>query len=163
MDCWPIEKVMDAELSVEGRVRNVRGTELDMTSRAWVGLVAKIPLYNGADVERERQREFQRRQTVAEAVGRLHVALSDIDRVVRQADITKALERRARERVRLGVAETAEQVGYFERVAALESERLKSLASAQQARLSLLAMCAPGRMQELDGFIRPYLEGGRKK
>jgi hypothetical protein len=165
LECWPIEKVIDATVSLEGRVRNVRGPELEnqtRDSRAWVGIVARVPLYNGADVERERQREFQRRIKAAEAVGLLMTAITDVERVDRQAGLMRALERRAQERVRLGVADTSEQVAYLEKTAALESDRLKYDAAAQRARLELLALCAPGRVDQLDDFVRPFIEKRRR-
>jgi hypothetical protein len=124
--------------------------------------VARVPLYNGADVERERQREFQRRIKAAEAVGLLMTAITDVERVDRQAGLMRALERRAQERVRLGVADTSEQVAYLEKTAALESDRLKYDAAAQRARLELLALCAPGRVDQLDDFVRPFIEKRRR-
>lgn len=162
LECWPIEKVIDANVSIEGRLRNIRGTDYENQSRAWVGLVAKIPLYAGADVERERHREFQRRTKAAEAVGALLTALTDVERVDRQAELLRALERRAQERVRLGVGETGEQVAYLEKTAGLESERLKYGASVQRARLELLSLCAPGRVDSLDDFVMPYIERRRR-
>lgn len=166
LSCWPVGSIMNAEISLEGRARSVRGSEFDGStitqgSRSWVGIVAKIPLYNGAEVERERQREFQRRTKAAEAVGAMLTALTDGERVRREAELVRALERRSQERVRLGVVETSEQVRYLEKVAALESEGLKYGASAQRARLDLLALCSAERVEELDQFIRPFIDWRR--
>ena len=160
--CWPLEKVMDLTVSLEGRARNVRGSDFENQNRAWVGVVAKIPLYNGGDVERERQREFMRRTKAAESVGALLLALTDVERVDRQAALTRALERRAQERVRLGVAETGEQVAYLEKAAALESDRLRHESAVQRARLELLSLCVPERIDALDDFIRPYVDRRRR-
>ena len=167
LTCWPVGSLMNAEVSLEGRARNVRGSDFDGTtitqgSRSWVGIVAKIPLWNGAEVERERQREFQRRTKAAEAVGAMLTALTDGERVKRETELVRALERRSQERVRLGVVETSEQVRYLEKVAALESESLKYGASVQRARLDLLALCSAERVEELDQFIRPFIDRRRR-
>ena len=168
LECWPVGSIMNAEINLEGHARSVAGSDFNGStitqgSRTWVGIVAKIPLYNGAEVDRERQREFARRTKAAEAVGAMLTALTDGERVRREADLVRALERRSQERVRLGVAETAEQVRYLEKSAALESEAAKYGASAQRARLDLLALCSAERVDQLDEFIRPFIDGGRRR
>lgn len=163
LGCWPVGSLMNAEVLLEGRVRTQPSAEFDGATittgaRSSVGVLVRVPLYSGAEVDRERQREFMRRTKAAEAVGALLTALTDGERVRREIELMKALERRAQQRVRLGVVETSEQVRYLEKVASLESEKARYGASTQRARLDLLALCAAERVNALDGFILPYIE-----
>lgn len=166
LTCWPAQTYMRAEVFVEGRARTETGTFLDSsgtvstTGKTAAALVARIPLYSAAELDREREREFARRTKVADAVGELVAALADRHRMRRELDITRALERRSQERIKIGVAETSEQVRYLEKVASLESELLKQHGTIQKARLVLVGHCTAQAGDALDRHLVQYI-GGR--
>ena len=160
LNCWPAPSYFRADVSLEGRLRNDRSAVLNADggiesgSRASAALVVRVPLYSGAELDREREREYMRRGKAADAVGDLIAALADRNRTLRELQLMRALERRAQERVRIGVAETAEQVKYLEKVADLEGAVIKQRGTIEKTRLALLGMCAA---QQTDGFDR-YIE-----
>ncbi|GAB2882769.1 hypothetical protein GCM10027277_59390 [Pseudoduganella ginsengisoli] len=88
--------------------------------------MARIPLISASELDKERNREAERRGKIAEAVGSLVAARAERVMQTRQLSLLQALEKRAQERVRIGVAETSEQVHYLEQVAALET-RIQAL------------------------------------
>lgn len=166
LSCWPSQTYMRAEVFVEGRARTETGTYLDTsgtvntTGKTSAALVARIPLYSAAELDREREREFARRTKIADAVGELVAALADRHRMRRELEITRALERRSQERIKIGVAETSEQVRYLEKVASLESELLKQHGTIQKARLVLVGHCTANAGDALDRHLVQFI-GGR--
>ncbi len=163
LHCWPAQTYMRAEVFVEGRARTESGSYLDSSGsvttsgRTSAALVARIPLYSAAELDREREREFARRTKIADAVGELVASLADRHRMRRELEITRALERRSQERIRIGVAETAEQVRYLEKVASLESELLKQHGAIQKARLVLVGHCTAQAGDVLDRHLVQYI------
>jgi chromosome segregation ATPase len=154
---------MRAEVSVEGRVRSDTGSYVDSSgtitggSRAGVALVARVPLYSAAEMDREREREYARRVKVADAVGAFVTALGEREKHQRELALMRALERRSQERVKIGVAETAEQVRYLERVASIEGELLKLRGQIQKARLEMIGHCSAPTADGLDRHLVQFI------
>lgn len=174
VDCWPAKSFMRAEINLEARVNKRTGdgstttlntTDGLMESRTgggekYVGLVAKIPLYSSLELDREREREAGRRTKIAEAIGGLLGAISENELNKRQLALSRALEKRAQERVGMGVAETGEQVGYLKEVAKLEGESYKLRAGVTKARLTIVGMCEDGpRANFVDDYIKEFTKG----
>ena len=163
--CWPAPTYFRTEEHLEGRLRTDQINYLDETgtirgaSRAGVALVARVPLYSAAELDREREREYGRRTKLAEAVGVFVTALSERYKARRELDLTRALERRSQERVKIGVAETAEQVKYLERVASLEGEMLRLGGQIQKSRLELIGHCNARESEILDRHLVQFIEG----
>ena len=161
--CWPAASYMRAEVSVEGRVRSDTGSYVDSSgtitggSRAGVALVARVPLYSAAEMDREREREYARRVKVADAVGAFVTALGEREKHQRELALMRALERRSQERVKIGVAETAEQVRYLERVASIEGELLKLRGQIQKARLEMIGHCSAPTADGLDRHLVQFI------
>lgn len=166
--CWPVRSLFRGEVTLEGRVRNDRSLYLDESSglssgssRASAALVARIPLYSAIELDREREREWARRVRVAESAGQFVSVLAERDKLRRQLDLLRALERRSQERVRAGVAETAEQVGFLEKVAAAEGEIVRLSGALQKARIELLGNCHELQADALDAHIKQLLASTR--
>lgn len=163
LGCWPVPTFMRAEVTLEGRVRTDRNSYLDeggstrSGSRAAVAVVARIPLYSAMELDREREREYQRRTKLADSVGAFVALLAERQKHLRQLELMRALERRAQERVKLGVTETAEQVGYLEKVAAVEGTLLKQRGDFQKARLELIGHCSTTQADGLDRHIMQFM------
>ena len=166
--CWPVRSLFRGEVTLEGRLRNERGLYLDDShgvssggSRASAALVARLPLYSAIELDREREREWSRRVRVAESAGAFVSVLAERDKLRRQLDLLRALERRSQERVRAGVAETAEQVGFMEKVAASEGEIVRLSGLLQKARIELLGNCHEQQADGLDAHLNQLLASAR--
>lgn len=165
LECWPAPSYFKAEVGVEGRLRSDRVNYLDESgmatgsARAAVALVARIPLYSAMDIDREREREYLRRVKVADAVGVFYTALTDRERARRQLALMRAMERRAQERVKIGVTDTTEQVGYLEKVSSIEGELLKLRGQIEKSRLELIGHCSVTAGNELDRVLVQYIGG----
>lgn len=164
--CWPVPSFMRAEVTLEGRLRSDRTTYLDETGsarsagRAGVGVVARLPLYSALELDREREREYMRRTKLADAVGNFVSLLATRQKHVRELELMRALERRSQERVKSGLTETAEQVGYMEKVAALEGALLMQSGQLQKARLELIGHCSPTQADDVDRHILQFMPPG---
>lgn len=166
--CWPVRSLFRGEVTLEGRLRNERGLYLDDssglssgTSRASAALVARIPLYSAIELDREREREWSRRVRVAESAGQFVSVLAERDKLRRQLDLLRALERRSQERVLAGVAETTEQVAFMEKVAGAEGEIVRLTGMLQKARIELLGNCHELQADTLDAHIKQLLASRR--
>jgi hypothetical protein len=163
LNCWPAPSFMRAEVALEGRVRSERTQTMDSDGtvrsggRAGVGVVARLPLYSAMELDREREREYMRRTKLADATGNFLSILAERQKHVRQLELMRALERRAQERVKAGITETSEQVGYLEKVAGLEGELLKQSGMLQKARLELIGHCSSAQADDVDRYILQYI------
>lgn len=168
LNCWPVPSFMRAEVSLEGRARTDRSQMMEedgsvrTAGRLGVALVARLPLYSALELDREREREYMRRTKLADATGNFISILAERQKHVRQLELLRALERRSQERVKAGITETGEQVGFMEKVAATEGELLKQSGQLQKARLELLGHCSQLQADEVDRYILQYMpKGGR--
>lgn len=161
--CWPVPTVFRAEVTLEGRARTDRASYMDDagsmrgSSRASVAVVARVPLYSALELDREREREYMRRTKLADAVGAFVALLAERDKHRRALDLMRSLERRAQERVKIGVAETAEQVAYLEKVAALEGTLLHQRGLLEKSRLELIGHCSPSQADDVDRYIGQFM------
>ena len=163
LDCFPAPSWFRGELSAIARAGTRSAVDIGSDGTlnggsAYVGIVAKIPLYSPVEYARIREEESQRRTEIAKAVAALNSAVTKRAIARRAAALYRSLESRAAQRVRYGVADTAEQVRYVEAVA--EQERAESAANADitAARLTLVGMCADDRAESVDALIRAMLE-----
>ena len=163
LKCFPAPSWFRGELSAIAKVGSSSAADIgpDGTlngGTAYVGIVAKIPLYSPVEYARIRELESRRRVEIANAVAALNSAVTKRAIAKRAAALYRSLESRAAQRVRYGVADTAEQVRYVEAVA--EQERAASSAEAEitAARLTLVGMCADDRAESVDALIRTMLE-----
>lgn len=145
-DCWPAPSLFRPELSLELRGGRKFGdvSPTDQTQANYAGLVAKIPLYSPTELDRQREHEAKRQGEAAAAAGAIVQALAERARAARETQLYEALERRSRQRVFEGVADTDEQVGALRRVADAHTRAADASAKLTAAKLSLLAMCQRG-------------------
>jgi hypothetical protein len=149
-DCYPAKSYFRPELVLQSRLSSAKGSYVDdngqttANNRASVSLVLSVPLYSSKELDTEREREYRRRITVADNVATLAETRAKIQVARRELDLIRALEQRAQARVKIGVAETAEQVKYLTRVVELENELVLQQAKLQNAQLQLEAHCENG-------------------
>lgn len=145
-DCWPAPSLFRPELSLELRGGRKFGdvSPTDQTQANYAGLVARIPLYSPTELDRQREHEAKRQGEAAAAAGAIVQALAERARAARETQLYEALERRSRQRVFEGVADTDEQVSALRRVADAHTRTADAAAKLTAAKLSLLAMCQRG-------------------
>ena len=163
--CYPAPTWFRGELAAIARMGTSAASDLTdpatTGSKTYLGLVAKIPLYAPAEAGRERERESARRVQIAQAVAQLNEAATRRAVAQRKLALFLSLESRAALRVRHGVANTAEQVGYLEKVAIQEEAVAKANADITAARLTLRGMCQEDRAEEVDRMIAGMLGEAR--
>lgn len=158
-NCWPAKSWFRPELSLEARGGQTFGSvgKNDQTQADYVGIVARIPLYSPAEIDREREREALRMQQAATNVGNIVQALVERHRAKRETELYEAIERRARMRVAEGVTETSEQVNALKQVADSHTDTAKAAAKLTAARLALSALCQRDRVAPLENYLNETL------
>lgn len=158
-DCWPAKSWFRPELSLEARSGQKFGPvgPNDQTQANYVGVVARMPLYSAAELDREREREAGRQQEAAANVGRIVEAITERHRAGREIELFEALETRSRQRVAEGVAETAEQVSALKQVANAHTAQAMATAKLAAARLALLALCQRDRAGDVEHYLNETL------
>jgi hypothetical protein len=173
--CWPGPSLFRLELTAQAGTKqrqsdqqqnifnpNTGAFESQASGKGsehFVGLVASMPLYSAMEIDRERVREAQRRGVIAQAVGNLGEAIGQMEVTLHQVKLYRAVERRSQERVALGVAETAEQLGVIQTLATLEGSLYKYRAQISTARLTIVGLCAEDRSNFVDAYIAKFTAG----
>ena len=154
-DCYPAQSLFRPELALKARASTSKSLTMSDVgavstgSRGSVDLVLSIPLWSASELERDREKEYTRRVKASDNVGALIEAEANIAVKERALILARALEKRARERVMQGVADTAEQVAQLKDVVTLEADLIGSRAAIEKAKLALEANCVDGRVVDL--------------
>jgi hypothetical protein len=98
-------------------------------------------LYSYGEIDRERQRELERRNQTAQTVGKLYQRLADLEIARRTRALAVSIEARSGRRVAAGVADTGEQIAAIKAVADAETSVISANADLIAARLTLIGMC----------------------
>lgn len=148
LTCYPTRSWWQPEVSFEARAAqrpSSASNTVASEAATYAGVVARIPLYSAVEVDRERVRELQRRETVAQAVSEFDLSLRQRAIHRRELAMFRALERRSIKRVAAGIADTTEQVSAMKDVAARENDIATDEAKIIKSRLSLVGMCKDRR------------------
>lgn len=159
MDCYPARSWFRGELSAElrGTSRNLSTYDgTTTTSGSGAALVLRVPLYSAQEAEREREREASRRLKVAGSVGTFVEALVTYRLADRELELLKGIEARARTRVQVGVADTAEQIKALRDVAALELKRVELLSKIVTSRIELVGLCQADKVDALNAYLTRF-------
>lgn len=157
--CYPEKSKFKLDVELQTSFTN-RAT-YDYTGTAigqhYIGIVARMPIYSVTELNRERAKEHSRRVDTAATVGALMTALASRNHALRELGLYSSLEARAQIRVAQGVSETAEQVGYLERVAMAQKALITAQAGLVQQRLSLISQCADDKAGPINTYIQRLL------
>lgn len=157
--CWPSNHRWNAEFSLEARVGQRAGAWFDSSgyisnvSPSTVSLIAHLPLYSATEIDREYEREAQRRRRVADAVGQLVTQVNDRVHVIQQLALMKMLESRAHKRVLAGIIDTSEQVNFMQQVANLDGQLMKLNGQIEKSKLDLVGICLPNLAPPYEQFL----------
>lgn len=156
LECYPSRSLFRGELSAELRAAQKSATFDNGAAGSGAALVLRVPLYSAAEIDRERDREAARRAKAAASVGVFVENLVQWRLTDRELLIAKRVEARSRDRVALGVAETAEQLAHEQRVYMLESKRVDQLAKLTTARLEILGMCGEQQAVSMNAYLNRF-------
>jgi len=164
LNCYPERSKFNLQVDLESgyTTRRIYDASQNDIGRHYISLVAQMPLYSATDMARERDREYIRRTSTAEAVGALIASLASRNHAYRELGLYSALEARSQIRVSQGVAESSEQVGHLDRVAKAQQALITSQSQLIQARLTLISQCGAGQADAVNQYIKSLIAPGIK-
>lgn len=156
--CYPERSKFDIDVDLRAAIRSSDVHDLQDTAtglgKSYVGIVASMPLYSGKELDREKEREYQRRKDTAKAVADFISAIAARNHAVRELALYRSLEARSAVRVKEGITEATEQVGYLEKVATAQDKLISEEAHIMESRLLLAGMCDPKNAQTIGGWLK---------
>lgn len=121
----------------------------------YFGLVAEMPLIDNSEtIERQRTREYNRRNTTAKQIADFISAISERNHANRQLGLFAGLELRSQVRVRAGITSVSEQVDHLKTVIDARHTLTKAEAKITRARLALSGQCASNRINAMDTYLK---------
>jgi hypothetical protein len=160
LDCYP-GSFMNLDITLKlGRRESQTITE-DITNNLsnsgnFASIVATAPLYSTKAVERERDRETRRREIAAKATASLIKSLEELRHTNRMLSLYESLEQRSQLRVKKGITEINEQIGYLEKNSNYYAQQQTQRAELKQAKLTLLGFCPTDSAKHQQ--LKKYLE-----
>lgn len=156
--CYPERSKFDIDVDLRAALRSNDVLDLqDTTSglgKSYVGIVATMPIYSGKELDREKDREYSRRKDTAKAVADFISAIAGRNHAVRELALYRSLEARSAVRVKEGITEATEQVGYLEKVATSQEKLISEEAKIMESRLLLAGMCDPTNAKTIGGWLK---------
>lgn len=107
----------------------------------FASIVATMPIYSTKSLERERDREVRRRELAAKATASLVRTLEELRHTNRMLTLYESLEQRSQLRVKKGLVEISEQVGYLEKISSYYAQQQIQLAALKESKLTILGFC----------------------
>lgn len=77
--CYPARSKFDIDVDLRAAIRSSDVLDLDTSTglgKSYVGVVASMPLYSGKELDREKEREYNRRKDTAKAVAAFITAIA---------------------------------------------------------------------------------------
>lgn len=159
--CFPEDSKWDLDINLRGQLANSGGSVLDTggagdteLGSSYVAIVASMPLYSSTEINREKEREYTRRQAVAGTVADFITAIASRNHAIREMALYRSLEARASLRVQQGIVEASEQVMYLEKVAGSQEALVKQEANIMESRLKLAGMCDPINAPPINTWLK---------
>lgn len=153
--CFPSKSTWGLDLRFQAAIRTASAVDVTGTAigKNMVSIVASMPLYSAVEIDRERQRELQRREDAAKNVAEFINQLAIRNAALRSLALAAAMESRAQIRVNEGIADVDEQIKFLDRVIAQENALITAEAKAMAARLALVAMCRDEQADALNAYL----------
>ena len=158
MTCYPAPSNFNIDVELRGQIRSAAGGDdlfesTDIGSN-YVGIVARMPIYSHTELDRERDREFNRRTATAASVAKFVAAVATRNHAIRELALHRSLEARAAIRVQQGIVGASEQVTYLEKVAGGQRALIKAEAEIMESRLAMAALCDPAKQEHMSQYLK---------
>jgi hypothetical protein len=161
LDCYPEASKWNLDVNLRAQIASTpdsilssAGTSTTELGDSYLAIVASMPLYSSSELNREKERESLRRQTVATTVADFIAAIASRNHAIRELTLYRGLEARAAIRVQQGISEAAEQVTYLEKVAASHETLIRQEAKIMESRLKLAGMCDPANAATINDWLK---------
>ena len=155
--CYPLKSGfgLDISLRVGANYKPSGNTQINTldSNSYYAGIVANMPLYSDIEIDKDRRQEYARRMQTSGTVKELLSAVAVKRKSERMLGLYSALEKRAQERIKQGVAAVDEQIGFLEKVAATQGELDIANATIEASRLALVGQCRPEVVEEVNNYI----------
>lgn len=155
--CFPERSKFHLDVNLRAAVRTSPTLDVEEVSglgNSYVGIVANMPLYSSNELDRQKEREYNRRKDTAKAVTDFVSSIAARNQAVRSVALYRSLEARAAVRVQQGIVEATEQVGYMEKVANAQKELVNQEAKIMETRLMLAGMCDPVNAKRMGDWLK---------
>lgn len=163
LDCYPATSKFKIDVALRGVLRSTAAFDVESNDlgRNYAMLTARVPLYSSTELDRQRDREYRRRQDVAQNVSDFAKAIENRNYKKRLLTLYESLENRSSVRVEAGVASLTEQVTYLEKVAKTHTDLVDAEASIVTARLKLSAACADEKIKRFNKHLQTLTESAQ--
>jgi len=153
--CYPSKSQWRLDIDLQAAIRNSAAIDITGTQigRHTVGIVARMPLYSVSEIDREREREYRRRQDTAGNVADFVGQIATRNQAVRTLALAAAMEQRAQLRVNQGIADADEQIKWLDKVAGAEKDLIAAESKAAEARLKLVSQCRDESADTVNAYL----------
>ena len=160
--CYPAASKWNLDVNLRAQIANnpetnilsSAGTSTTELGSNYVAIVASLPLYSSKELNREKEREAMRRQTVATIVADFIAAIASRNHSIRELALYRSLETRSALRVQQGISEAKEQMAYLEKVATSRESLIKQEAKIMESRLKLSGLCDPLNARTINTWLK---------
>jgi hypothetical protein len=161
LDCYPTpSKFQNLKMDLKAGLHMNTDMSFDTfeVAKPYVGVVVSLPIYDGVELDREKEREYMRRLKVSSQVATFIRSVAERTRATRSLGIFLTLEQRSKIRVRKGIASATEQIDYLKEV--IQWEEALELANAQimESRLALEGNCRSSDQHVIHNYLMQFIE-----
>ncbi len=159
MRCFPADSSWDIDIKLQAKIKtnsdDLFYNQDDSTiSSNYIGIVASMPLYSSKEISRDKEREYRRRTDIAGMIATFVGSIASRNRALRELTLYRSLEARSAVRVKNGIANATEQIGYLEKVSARNEQLIKTEMDILQSRLQLAATCEPNKYDQINTYFK---------
>ena len=153
--CYPSKSQWRLDVDLQAAIRNsaavdVTGTQIGQNT---VAIIARMPLYSVSEIDREREREYRRRQDTASTVADFVGQIATRNQAVRTLALAAMMEQRAQLRVNQGIADADEQIKWIDKVATAEKDLISAESRAAEARMKLVSQCRDETADTVNAYL----------
>jgi hypothetical protein len=154
--CLPKQTKFKLDVKLVARVNTESNfdPELGSLGKYYAGIVASIPLYSSAEIDRQVEREAKFRLQISKLVMDIAKDIIVSRKALKEIGIYNMLEERAQQRIAVGVAYTNEQVSYLEKRISAEAKYDEAMFSIEHARLALTSLCTVDKRKIVDQYLQ---------
>lgn len=153
--CYPVPSNFNIDVKAQIVAQSAEIWNADDTTqgRYYARVVASMPLYSTAEIDRATQFEANIRDKIAQDVGGFFEALSRVTQAHRELGLFSSLESRSQARVKQGVAQTDEQIKYLERTIKAHQTVTTWNTQVNEMRIRLASYCREGRRNAVSAYL----------
>ena len=144
LKCMYDKEWLDLDVDIQSGVSN-RDRGFGQYQDTFAGLVVRVPLYSGKELDRERNRTLDRKKEIIDDATKIMESVEQIINGRKMLGIYKILEKRSQRRVMSGVIGLEEQVAILEKIGNTKKQLNIDVAEALGSRQLLIAKCRNGK------------------